>query len=125
MPALPSAVTATVRIAAALVSALVITGLEAARGRVRFSLVRQSQRGQRDSREAETEFLQRPAAGEGLGRALGQFNRCDGAAVRRVEFVVHNFTFRLAWLSRKFLPRRNVEIVAAETARPIGNENQT
>jgi len=46
---------------------------------------RQPQRGQRDTREAEAEFLERPAAGDGLGQALGQF----------IEFVVHNFPFIL------------------------------
>jgi hypothetical protein len=44
-----------------------------------FGIIRQPQRGQRDARKAEAEFLQRPAASDGLGQALGQF----------IEFVVH------------------------------------
>src|SRR5207253_3714951 len=46
-------------------------------------LVRQPQGGQRDTHEADAEFLQRPAARDGSGQALGQF----------IEFVVHNFPF--------------------------------
>src|SRR5439155_8511174 len=45
--------------------------------------VRQPQGGQRDTRETDAEFLQRPAARDGLGQALGQF----------IEFVVHSFPF--------------------------------
>ena len=48
---------------------------------------RQPQRGQRDTREAEAEFLERPAAGDGLGQTLGQF----------IEFVVHNFRIVLVF----------------------------
>src|SRR6266498_4471020 len=48
-------------------------------------LVRQPQRRQRDTREAEAEFLERPAPRDRLGQALGQF----------IEFVVHNFPFVL------------------------------
>src|SRR5437016_3673651 len=48
-------------------------------------LVRQSERGQRDTREATAEFLQRAAARDGLGQAPGQV----------VEFIVHKFPFVL------------------------------
>src|SRR5437773_220748 len=48
--------------------------------RVRLGLVRQPEQDQRDAREAEAEFLQRPAPRDGLRPALGQF----------IELVVHN-----------------------------------
>jgi hypothetical protein len=50
---------------------------------VRVSFVRQPQQGQREARDAEAEFLQRPSAREGLGQALGQF----------IELVVQNVPF--------------------------------
>ena len=53
----------------------------------RLSLVRQPQRGESDSRQADAEFLQRPAPRDGLGQALGQF----------IEFVVHNLPFVLVY----------------------------
>jgi hypothetical protein len=52
-------------------------------GFVGLRRVRQSQRGQRDAHEADTELLQRPAARDGLGQAFRQF----------IESVVHNFAF--------------------------------
>ena len=56
--------------------------------RPRFRPVRQPEAGQRHAREAEPEFLQRRAAGDGLGQAFGEF----------IEFVVHNSLFgRLAY----------------------------
>jgi len=33
--------------------------------------IRQTQRGERDARKAGAEFLQRPAAGDGLGHSFG------------------------------------------------------
>ena len=50
---------------------------------ISLRFVRQAQRCERDTREAEAEFLQRPASCGGLGQTLGQF----------IEFVVHNFAF--------------------------------
>jgi len=50
-------------------------------GGLRF--VRQPEAGQRHPREADAEFLQRCAAGDGLGKALGEF----------IEFIVHTFPF--------------------------------
>ena len=58
----------------------------------RLCIVRQPQRGQRDTRETEPEFLQRSAPRDGLGQAFGQF----------IEFVVHNFAFVLVWSFRLF-----------------------
>jgi hypothetical protein len=43
-------------------------------------LIRQTEAGQRDSRKADSELLQRPAPRHGLGQAFGQL----------IEFVVHN-----------------------------------
>ena len=48
-----------------------------------IALGRQPQQGQRYTREAEAEFLQRTTACDGFGQALGQL----------IEFVVHNFPF--------------------------------
>jgi hypothetical protein len=52
--------------------------------RVGLGGVPQPQRRQRDTREADAEFLQRPAAGDRLGQAFSQF----------IELVIHNFPFR-------------------------------
>jgi len=49
----------------------------------RFSLVRQAHGGERNTDEANAEFLQRPAPRDGLGQTFGQL----------IEFVVHNFPF--------------------------------
>jgi len=51
----------------------------------RFSLVRQAHGGERNTDEANAEFLQRPAPRDGLGQTFGQL----------IEFVVHNFPFVL------------------------------
>ena len=54
-------------------------------------LIRQPQRSQHDSREANAEFLQRATARNGLGHAHGQF----------IEFVFHNFGFVLFAATRR------------------------
>jgi hypothetical protein len=54
-------------------------------------LVRQAQGGQRETREAEAEFLQRPAARDCLGQTLRYF----------IELVVHNSPFH--WFSFCFV----------------------
>jgi len=46
-------------------------------------LIRQPEAGQRHAGEADAEFLQRCAARDGLGQALGEF----------IELVVHTFPF--------------------------------
>jgi hypothetical protein len=51
--------------------------------RICLRSVRQPQRSQRKAREANAEFLQRPASGYGLGHSFGQF----------IELVIHNFPF--------------------------------
>jgi hypothetical protein len=51
-------------------------------------IVRQAQRGQRDARETDAEFLQRAAARDGLGQAFGEF----------IEFVVHNSPFLIIFV---------------------------
>jgi hypothetical protein len=50
---------------------------------VSLRLGSQSQRGEHNSGEADAEFLQRPAARDGLGHSFGQF----------IEFTAHNFPF--------------------------------
>jgi len=68
-----------------------------------LGLVRQPDCGQRDAREAEAEFLQRPAPRDGLGQALGQF----------IELVVHNFAFVSSY-RRLFLEHGRKTIARAE-----------
>jgi hypothetical protein len=58
-------------------------------------VARQAEASQRNACEAGAECLQRPAPRDGSGQVFGQFTRCDGAAARRVELVVHNLPFVL------------------------------
>jgi hypothetical protein len=53
--------------------------------RARLHIACEPQCRKRYTREADAEFFQRPAARNGLGQTLGEF----------IEFVVHNFSFRL------------------------------
>jgi len=49
--------------------------------------VRSSQQGQGHPGDADAEFLEGPAARNGLGHASGQF----------IESIVHNFSFRFSF----------------------------
>src|SRR5439155_14628279 len=71
-------------------------GRETARSRLRAPC--QPQRGDREAREADAEFLERRAARNGLGQALGQF----------IELVVHNFPSSLFSCFAYCLPRAGV-----------------
>jgi hypothetical protein len=75
--------------------AVVAVPVSFAPGWMGMSLVCQPQPGQRNTGEANAEFLQRPAAGDGLGHCFSQF----------IEFVIHTFPFVLLEL---FLLRANV-----------------
>src|SRR5262249_31650 len=81
--------------------------------RSRLCLVRQPQRGQGDTREAEAEFLQRSAPRDRLSHSFGQF----------IEFIIHNFPFGFGSSLRPVHRQRwtrNVSLTARPTDRPSG-----
>jgi hypothetical protein len=71
---------------------------------LRFNVVRQSQRRQRDARDSDAEFLQCPASRGGLGHVFGQF----------IELMVHNLCFVFRCGLR--IARRNLDPVVDDRA---------